>query len=128
MPNVRIDENGVPKAAVFEQSAPTAHRTGVTAVDSADPEVEDALDAAGFAHIDFDVDVTLGGADLLVEVTPLYYGATADAWFRGESAFFTATGRYRLRADARGARVFLAVTALEGDTPTLDLDAWASLS
>jgi predicted ATPase len=79
-------------------------------------------------HIDFDVDVTLGGAAPLVEVTPLYYGATADAWFRGESAFFTATGRYRLRAEARGARVFLAVTALEGDTPTLDLDAWASLS
>ncbi len=128
MPNVRIDENGVPKAAVFEQSVPTAHRTGVTAVDSADPDVEDALDAAGFEHVDFDVDVTLGGTDPLVEVTPLYYGAAADAWFRGEPAFFTTTGRYRLRADARGARVFLAVTALEGDTPTLDLDAWASLS
>ena len=86
------------------------------------------LDASGFEHIDFDLDVTLGGTDPLVEVTPLYYGAAADAWFRGESAFFTATGRYRLRVAARGARVFLAVTALEGDTPTLDLDVWASLT
>ena len=128
MPNVRIDDNGVPKAAVFEQTVPVAHRSGVTAVDAGDPDLADSLDASGFEHIDFDLDVTLGGTDPLVEVTPLYYGAAADAWFRGESAFFTATGRYRLRVAARGARVFLAVTALEGDTPTLDLDVWASLT
>ena len=128
MPNVRIDENGVPKAPVFEQSTPVAHRSAVDAVDSSDPDLEDALDAAGYEHVDFDLDVTLGGTDPLLEVTPLYYGAGADAWFRGEPAYFTSTGRYRVRAAARGARVFLAVTALEGDTPTLDLDVWASLS
>ncbi len=128
MPNVRIDDNGVPKAAVFEHTASVVHRSSVTAVDAVDPDLEDSLDASGFEHVDFDLDVTLGGTDPLVEVTPLYYGATADAWFRGESAYFTDTGRYRLRVEARGARVFLAVTALEGDTPTLDLDAWASLS
>jgi len=128
MPNVRIDENGVPKAAVFEQAAPVAHRTGVTAVDSAAPDVEDGVDAAGFEHVDFDLDVTLGGEDPLLEVTPLFYNATADAWFRGEPAYFTATGRHRLRTPARGGIVFLAVTALQGDTPTLDLDAWAVVS
>ncbi len=128
MPNVRIDENGVPKAAVFEQTAAAAHRSAVTEVDAEDPDLEDALDAAGYEHVDFDLDVTLGGTDPLVEVTPLYYSAAPDAWFRGEPAYFTQTGRYRVRAAARGARVFLAVTALEGDTPTLDLDAWASLS
>ncbi|MGE3961133.1 MAG: hypothetical protein AB7F65_05570 [Dehalococcoidia bacterium] len=128
MPNVRIDENGVPKAAVFEHTAPIAHRSGVTGVDVGDPDIEDAVDASGFEHIDFDLDITLGGTDPLLEVTPLFYGASAAAWFRGESQYFTASGRVRVRTDARGARVFLAVTALEGDTPTLDLDAWASLS
>lgn len=128
MPNVRIDDNGVPKAAVFEHTPAVAHRVTVTAVDEGDPDPGEAIDAAGFEHVDFDLDIALGGEDPLVEVTPLFYGSPADAWFRGESAFFTSSGRYRLRADARGSRLFLAVTALEGEEPTLSLDAWASLS
>ncbi len=128
MANVRIDENGVPKGAVFEQAASVLHRQGVTDADAGDPALGDAVDAGGFEHVDFDVDVTLGGDDPLVEVTPLFWSPAAAAWFRGESTYFAATGRYRVRVPARGARVFLAVTALEGDTPTLDLDAWATLS
>ena len=128
MANVRIDENGVPKGAVFEQSAPVLHRSGVAAVDAGAPLLADAVDTAGFEHADFDLDVTLGGTDPLLEVTPLFWSAGPQDWFRGESSFFTESGRYRLRVPARGARVFLAVTALEGDTPTLDLDAWAVLS
>lgn len=128
MANVRIDENGVPKAAVFEQGAAILHREGVTGVDGGAPSVGDAVDATGFEHLDFDLDVTLGGTDPVLEVTPLFWSAGAAAWFRGEPAFFTSTGRYRLRTAARGALVFLAVTALEGETPTLDLDAWAALS
>ena len=127
MANVRIDENGVPKSPVFEQEAPLAHRVEVTAVDEGTPAVEDAVDAAGFEDIDFDLDVTLGGTDPLLEVTPLFYGSAAEAWFRGESSYFTSSGRYRLRVPARGARVFLAVTALEGDSPAVSLDAWAVL-
>lgn len=128
MANVRIDENGVPKAAVFEQGAPVLHRAGVTGVDGTPSSVAEAVDATGFEHLDFDLDVTLGGTDPLLEVTPLFWSAGPAAWFRGESSYFTSTGRYRLRTAARGALVFLAVTALEGDTPTLDLDVWASLS
>ncbi len=128
MPNARIDDNGVPKAAVYEQTAPILHRDGVDAVDAGDPDNADAVDAAGFEHVDFDLDVTLGGDDPLLSVVPLYYSAGADGWFSGESAYFAESGRYRLRVAARGARVFLAVAALEGDTPTLDLDVWASLS
>jgi len=129
MADVRIDANGVPKGAVVEQAGTVLHRSGVTEVDAGDPaSASDGVDAAGFLAVDFDLEVTLGGDDPLLEVTPLFLDPVAEAWFRGEPAFFVASGRYRLRTEARGATVFLAVTALEGDTPTLDLDVWASVS
>lgn len=120
MANVRIDNNGVPKGAVFELTAPTAHRSSVTAVDASEPaSVGLGVNADGYAHVDFDVDVTLGGTDPMVEVAPLFYDATSTHWFRGQSAFFTASGRYRLRAEARGAVVFLQVVALTYHTHAL---------
>lgn len=128
MANVRIDANGVPKAPVWEQTASVVHREAVTAVDGSDPDVADGVACEGFAAVDFDLDVTLGGTVPLLEVAPLFYDAAADAWFRGDSAFYTATGRYRLRAEARGALTFLAVVGLTGTSPTLALDVWASLS
>lgn len=129
MADVRIDANGVPKAPVFEQSTPVAHRSGVTAVDASDP-ASAALGVAseGFRFVDFDVAVTLGGADPLVEVAPLFLDATSGTWFRGESSFFTTSGRYRVRVEARGAVVFLQVVSLSGTSPTLSLSAWASRS
>lgn len=129
MADVRIDDNGVPKAAVFEQTAPAAHRVAVTAVDAADPaSVDLGVASEGYRYVDFDVAVTLGGTDPLVEVAPLYYDATSDTWFRGASQFFVASGRYRVRVEARGAVVFLQVVALDGTSPTLSLSAWASRS
>ena len=86
------------------------------------------MDAAGFEVLDFDMAVTLGGTAPMVEVAPIFYDATAAAWFKGESAFFTATGNYRLRTQARGAIVYLKVIALTGTSPTLDLDVWSALS
>lgn len=82
MPNARIDDNGVPKGAVYEQTVPVLHREGVDDIDEGDPEPGDAIDAAGYEHLDFDLDVTLGGDEPLLEVTALYYDATADGWFR----------------------------------------------
>lgn len=129
MANVRIDSNGVAKGAVFELTAPVAHRTGVTAADAAEPAgVGLGVDAVGYEHVDFDIDVTLGGTDPVVEVAPLFYDATSTHWFQGESVFFTSTGRYRVRAEVRGAVVFLQVVSLSGTSPTLALSAWASLS
>ncbi len=129
MADVRIDANGVPKGAVVEQVGTVLHRSAVTEVDEGDPaSASDGVDASGFVAVDFDLDVTLGGDAPLLEVTPLFLSGVTEAWFRGEPAYFTSSGRYRLRTEARGATVFLAVTALEGDEPTLDLDVWASLS
>ncbi|MEZ4501745.1 MAG: hypothetical protein R3C39_03900 [Dehalococcoidia bacterium] len=128
MANVRIDENGVAKGVVFEHTAPAVHRSNVTAVDGSDPASSAGVDTAGFEAVDFDLDVTLGGTDPLVEVAPIYFDATADAWFKGESAFFNSSGRFRVRAEGRGAVTYLKVVALTGTSPTLDLDAWASLT
>ena len=129
MANVRIDSNGVPKGAVFETTAPAAHRTNVTAVDSGEPGSTSAgVNAEGYALVDFDVNVTLGGTNPMVEVAPLFYDVTAAHWFRGESSYFTASGRYRLRVEARGTIVYLQVVSLTGTAPTLSLSAWASLS
>jgi hypothetical protein len=128
MADVRIDANGIPKGEVWEQAVPVEHRSNVTAADGADPDADEGIDADGYEAIDFDLDVTLGGTNPMVEVAPLFYDATADAWFRGGSSFFTATGRYRVRAASRGARTFLSVVALSGTTPTLSLDCWATLT
>ena len=128
MTDVRLDSNGVPKAAVFEASTPVVHRISVTAVDSSEPSVSAGVDASGFEFVDFDLDVTLGGTTPAVEVAPLHYDATAAHWFRGASTLFTASGRYRFRVEARGGVVFLDVVALTGTSPTLSLNVWASLS
>ena len=129
MADVRLDANGVPKGAVVELTAPAAHRSGVTAADGAEPgALSDGVDAEGYQHVDFDLDVTLGGTNPMVEVAPLFYDATAGHWFRGDSAYYTASGRYRLRVEARGGVVFLRVVALTGTSPTLALSAWASCS
>lgn len=129
MANVRIDSNGIKKGDVFDHTSPVAHRTSVTAADGADPaSVTAGIDGDGYGAVDFDVDVTLGGTNPLVEVAPIYYDATASAWFRGESAFFSQSGRYRVRAETRGAVSYLKVVSLTGTSPTLALNAWASLT
>ena len=129
MANVRLDSNGVPKGAVVEPTAPAAHRSAVTAADGGDPgSTALGVNADGYQHVDFDVGVTLGGTNPMVEVAPVFYDATAALWFRGDSAYYTTTGRYRLRVEARGGLVFLQVVALTGASPTLSLSAWASLS
>ncbi|MEI7925826.1 MAG: hypothetical protein WCI61_06535 [Chloroflexota bacterium] len=129
MADVRLDHNGVAKGAVIELTAPVAHRSGVTAADGGEPgSTSLGVNADGYQHIDFDVDVTLGGTLPMVEVAPLFYDATAAHWFRGESSYYTATGRHRLRVEARGGVVFLQVVSLTGTSPTLSLSVWASCS
>ena len=78
MADVRLDHNGVPKGAVIELTAPAAHRSAVTAADGAEPgSVASGVNAEGYQHVDFDVDVALGGTAPMVEVAPLFYDATA---------------------------------------------------
>lgn len=129
MANVRIDDNGIAKGDVFEHRPAVLHRSGVTAVDVTDPaSPAEGVEVDGFRFIDFDVDVTLGGTDPLVEIAPMFYDAAADAWFAGAASFVAQSGRSRLRVEALGSVTYLQVRSLSGTAPTLSLSVWASLA
>lgn len=122
MANVRLDENGIPKAAVFESLSPQVHRSGVTAVDSSDPASADSgVNCAGYEYCRFDVSISgVGVTSLTVRV--LYWNSRQNLWFGGASREFSATGRHSLLADARGAILFIKVTAFTGTSFSLSAD------
>lgn len=122
MANVRIDQNGLAKGPVYEWTAPAAHRSGVTAVDAADPSgTSGAVDAAGYEQCRFDIALT-GTAIASLDVQVLFWNARQSLWFGGGESRFVAAGRYALVADARGAIVFLKVIAFSGTSFSLGAD------
>lgn len=122
MANVRIDQNGVPKGPVYEHTAPAAHRSGVTAVDTSDPaDTSGAVDCAGYRQCRFDITLTGTGFTSL-EVQALFWNSRQSLWFAGGSRKFTSTGRYALAVDAQGSYVFLKVTAFSGTSFSLSAD------
>ena len=122
MANVRLDQNGIPKAAVFETATPVQHRDSVTAVDASDPEdASGAVDTAGDESCRFDVTVTgTGFQSLTVQV--LFWNPRQEKWFGGASRQLTATGQHAIEVGARGAITFLKVTAFSGTSFSLDAD------
>lgn len=122
MPNVRIDANGLPKGPVFEATAPAVHRSGVTAVDAADPsDASGAVNAAGYQHCRFDITITGSGFQSLT-VQAIFWNPRQSLWFGGASCQFTSTGRHAFQVEARGGTVFLKVTAFSGTSFTLGAD------
>ncbi len=129
MAKVRLDVNSQPKNFVYEPETPVLHRNAITQVDASDPaSAADGIPCDGFQYCDFDIQLTLGGTTPVLEVAPIFYDATADLWFKGESSFFSETGKYRLRSEVRGAIIFLKAIELTGTSPTMTLSAWAVLS
>ena len=62
MANVRIDQHGVPKGPVYEMTAPQVHRSGVTEIDSSDPEgTSGAIDGTGYQCCRLDVTINGSG-------------------------------------------------------------------
>ncbi len=122
MANVRIDQNGVPKGPIYETTAPLPHRSGVTAVDASDPtDASGAVDSAGCQHCRFDIDISgVGFTSLDVQV--LFWNSRQGLWFGGARHQFSAVGRHALAAEARGALVFLKVTAFSGTSFSLSAD------
>ncbi len=122
MANVRIDENGVPKGPVYEHTAPVAHRSGVTAVDSSDPvDTSGAVDCAGYRQCRFDI--TIGGTGFTsLEVQAIFWNSRQSLWFAGGSRKLTTTGQHALAVDAQGSYVFLKVTAFSGTSFSLSAD------
>lgn len=127
MPNVRLDQNGIPKAPVYEPATTLAHRSGVTAVDGSDPVgAGGGIDCGGYEYLRLDVAVA-GVAVSSLTVQVLLWNARQSLWFGGASRTFTATGRYAIAVpDVRGAVVYLKVTAFTGTSFSLTADATLS--
>ena len=122
MANVRIDQHGVPKGPVYEWTAPALHRSEVTAVDASDPEgVEGAVNCAGYQRCQFSV--TISGVDFeSLEVQALFWNQRQSKWFAGAKRQLSAVGEYAVEVDARGAIIFLKVTAFSGTSFNLSAD------
>ena len=122
MANVRIDENGLPKGPVYEHTAPAVHRTGVTSVDSSDPEdTSGAVNCAGYRQCRFDV--TISGVGLTsLEVQALFWNPRQSLWFAGGIRKFNSTGQHALVVDAQGSYIFLKVVSFSGTSFILSAD------
>lgn len=123
MANVRLDENGIPKAPVYEATTPQVHRSGVTAVDTTDPASASAgVDCGGYQYCRFDVTITGTGITSL-GVQVIFWNARQSLWFGGASYTFTGPGRYALAVpDVRGSVMFLKVTSFSGTSFNLSAD------
>ena len=122
MANVRIDQHGVPKGPVYEWTAPAAHRSDVTEVDSADPEgTAGAVSCAGYQCCRFDVGISGTDFDSL-EVQVIYWNSRQSKWFGGAGRRFAAVGEHAVEVDARGAIIFLKVIAFSGTSFSLNAD------
>jgi hypothetical protein len=122
MANVRLDDNGLPKGPVYEPTAPQAHRSNVTSVDSSDPpDTSAAVDTIGYQHCRFDIDLDGAGFQAL-EVQALFWNLRQNVWFGGASRRFTSTGKHALLVETQGAIIFLKVTSFTGTSFTLSAD------
>lgn len=122
MANVRIDQHGVPKGPVYEWTTPALHRSDVTAVDSSDPEgTEGAVNCAGYQCCRFDVSISGTDFDSL-EVQVLFWNSRQSKWFGGAGRRFASIGQHAVEVEARGATIFLKVTAFSGTSFNLSAD------
>ena len=93
MTNVRIHENGLSKAPVYDPTAPLLHRSAVTAVEGSDPAKSAGIDTSGYEEARFDVDIGGKGFTSL-EVQVLFWSSRLSQWFSGGERLFTGTGRH----------------------------------
>lgn len=122
MANVLLDNNGIPKGPVFESTVPVIHRSGITAVDATDPsDASGAVNCAGYEQCRFDILITGSGLTSLT-VQVLFWNSRQSKWFGGAFRQFTTTGQHALVVEARGAMVFLKVTAFSGTSFNLSAD------
>lgn len=101
---------------------PGTHRTGVTAVDSADPsDTSGAVDTKGYKECRFDI--TVSGTDFTsLEVQALFWNSRQEKWMGGGKRTLTSTGQHALVVDSRGAIIFLKVNAFVGTSFSLSAD------
>ena len=101
---------------------PKNHRSGVTAVDSADPaDTTVAVDSRGYKECRLDTAIT-GNDFQSLETQILFWNSRQQKWFGGSKYTFTETGQHALVVDCRGAIIFLKVTAFSGISFSLSAD------
>ena len=108
--------------AEIYSTQPKLHRSGVTAVDSADPaDTSGAIDTKGYKECRFDITITGTGFTSL-EVQVLFWNPRQEKWWGGGKRTFTSTGQHALVVDCRGAIIFLKVTAFSGTSFSMSAD------
>ncbi|MDD5127042.1 MAG: hypothetical protein PHR43_02930 [Dehalococcoidales bacterium] len=101
---------------------PRVHRSGITAVDAADPaDAGGAVDTRGYHECRFDITITGTGFTSL-EVQVLFWNSRQGVWLGGGKRTFTGTGKHAVVVDSRGAQVFLKVTVFSGTSFALSAD------
>ena len=122
MANVRIDQNGLAKGPVYEWTVPQVHRSGITAVDAADPpDTSGAIDTNGYSDCRFDIIIS-GTGFVSVTVQVLFWNSRQSKWFGGARREFGETGNHALVVEARGAIIFLKVIEFSGTSFSLSAD------
>ena len=101
---------------------PLVHRSGITAVDPADPaDASPGINTKGYKECRFDI--TISGVDFTsLEVQALFWNPRQSKWMGGGKRTFTSTGQHALVVDCRGAIIFLKVTAFSGTSFSLSAD------
>ena len=101
---------------------PKLHRSNVPSVDVTDPaDTSGAVESRGYKECRFDV--TISGNDFSnLEMQVIFWNPRQEKWFGGGKRTFTATGQHALVVDARGAIIFLKVTAFSGTSFSLSAD------
>ncbi len=107
--------------AVIYTTQPKLHRSGVTAVDTSDPEVTAGVDTAGYEKCRFDITLT-GTVFTSLEVQALFWNPRQSEWMGGGKRIFTSAGKHSIAVDSRGAIIFLKVTAFSGTSFSLAAD------
>ena len=100
---------------------PKLHRSGVTAVDTEDPAVDAGIDTKGYKECRFDIAIT-GTGFASLEVQVLFWNPRQESWWGGGRRTFTATGKYAIAVESRGAIVFLKIVAFSGTSFSLAAD------
>ncbi len=107
---------------VYEWTAPALHRSGVSAVDASDPaDTSGAVDCAGYEHCRFDLTIAGSGFTSL-DVQVLFWNSRQSKWFAGGKRTLPSIGQHAIVVEARGAVIFLKVTAFSGTSFNLSAD------
>jgi hypothetical protein len=108
--------------AQIYSTQPKLHRTGITAVDAADPaDASSGVHTAGYEQCRFDITLT-GTGIVSLEVQTLFWNPRQSVWVGGGKRVFNAPGKYALAVECRGAAVFLKVTGFNGTSFSLAAD------